>query len=300
MLVSVITPTIDSAVFVDEAILSIPRNEGAKIEHIIVHDGSDAFGASLETRHQGLTILRGPNRGPTAAVEVGIRAASGEFLLWLNSDDKLLPGSIARLVACATARPDILVWTGGTRIVSYIGTDQGKVARIVARPDTTALTLPNILDDLPLLTARFCHRSVFERVGNVDPRFSQCSDREFLIRVAIAGIADAPLGTMISELRMHEGSLTIHRKKHWVPPYLAEHMAIADAWSGRSTLTRSKKALFRRWRARELFRLAIALCRAGKTTEALSLIAREVVRDPRLILRVTTSYAAWRRRRRNG
>lgn len=298
MRVSIITPTIDSAVFVDETILSVPRNEGADIEHIIIHDGNVAFRHALAARHQGLTILSGPGRGATAAIAAGISAASGDFLLCLNSDDKLLPGSIARLVSCAAATPDILVWTGGTRIASFIGTDNGKIVRTITRRDTTALNLPNVLDDLPLLTARFCHRSVFERVGNVDANFSECSDREFLIRVAVAGIGDAPLNTIISELRMHEGSRTIHRKKNWIPPYLAEHVAVADAWIGRSTLTRSQTALFRRWRARELPRLAVALCRAGKIRGGLSLMA-EVTHDPASFLRVTSSYAAWRRRRRN-
>lgn len=300
MRVSIITPTIDSAVFIDDAVLSVPRDEGAEIEHIIVHDGSDAFASSLAARHAGLTILRGPDRGSTAAVAAGIERASGSFVFWLNSDDKLLPGSIARLVACAAASPTILIWTGGTRIVSFIPPDRGRVVRILARRDATVLSLPNILDDVPLLTARFCHRAVFDRVGNLDARYSQCSDREFLVRVAMSGIGDAPLDVMISELRMHDGSQTIHRKKHWVAPYLAEHVALADEWIGKPTLTPAQKSLFRHWRARELLRLAVSLFRAGKAADAGKIVWREVARDPAFLLRLPSSYPAWRRRRRNG
>ena len=102
--------------------------------------------------------------------------------------------------------------------------------------DVTRLSLENVCDNIPLLSARFCHRSVFDEIGNFDPKFSESSDREFLLRAAMAGLREASLDVMVSELRLHEGSRTIHYRRDGVPPYLAEHIQIADMLSKRGDI----------------------------------------------------------------
>lgn len=299
MRLSIITPTIDSAVFIEECVASVRRDEGAEIEHIVVHDGTDAYVTALIARFPWLKILRGPGAGSTAAVRRGIEAATGDFVFWLNSDDRLLPGAIARLVVCAGERPDIMIWTGGTRIVAFAPPAPNVVVRVITDPDATALTLANVLDDLPLLTARFCRRAIFAQAGNLDPAFSECSDREFLIRVVMAGIGDAPLGVIVSELRQHEGSRTIHRRRRWVPPYFAEHLRLADLWLAKSGLPAATARLFRNWRAREALRLVVYQLRAGQWQNAMASAGAALASDPLWGLHALTTLGAWRRRRRS-
>lgn len=299
MRLSIITPTIDSAIFLDEAVASVERDAGAEIEHIVVHDGSDEFVEALKARSPWLTILRGPGAGPTAAVRRGIEAATGEFVLWFNSDDKLLPGTIACLAAHARERPQILIWTGGTRIVQYSPGTASTIIRTIIDPSSTALTLANVLDDLPLLTSRFCHRSVFARIGNVDAAFSFSSDREFMVRAALAGIEDTPLRMITTELRMHEGSLTINRRERWVPPYLREHLRLAATWLDRGDIPPQAARLFRNWRAREYLRLIVFQLRAREWRGAAASLGEACASDPLWGLRATTTLAAWLKRRRS-
>src|SRR5579872_5926629 len=230
MRISVVTPTHVSGGFLDQAIASVPRWTAGEVEHIVVHDLNAAGAAALSARHPHLKLLQGDGTGPTAAAAIGYAAASGDFVLHLNSDDHLVPDAFDRLLACASERPDIDIWTGGTRIfrLNAAGAEV-TVRRIVSRA-ATALTLPNIFDDLPCMPARFIRRSVFDRIGTLDTHFPESSDREFLIRATVAGVSEAPLGAMVSELRQHGASRTMSPDRIAVPRYLDEHLRIAERW----------------------------------------------------------------------
>lgn len=299
MRVSIVTPTIDSAVFLDEAVASVQNQHYDDIEHIVVHDGSDGFIVRLRSRHPHLKVLRGEGNGATAAAKLGLDAATGEFIFWLNSDDRIVPGSIACLLRYAAKKPSIRIWTGGARVFKAASDGTDKTVRLVTGRAMTAMNLGNVLDDLPLVTSRFIHRSVIAEIGNFDPTFSESSDREFMLRAVIDRIPEDYLGMVISELRMHEGSRTIHRKKNWVPPYLAEHLRLADSWLTRPDLPPGVVRSLRNWRAREALRLVLYQLRAGQRQQAMRSLWAAASGDLLWSFRATTVLAAWWRRHRS-
>lgn len=299
MRLSIITPTIDRSHFVEEAIASVPRTTGEEIEHIIVHDGSQAFTEMLLARHPHLKILAGPGTGPTPALAHGIAAASGDFIFYLSSDDRLAAPALGALRQAAGTRPEIRIWTGGTRLFRTDRDGREITLRELVSPDVTAASLLNLLDDLPLWNARFIHRSVYAELGNLDLRFPESSDREFLVRAAMSGVAEAPLGVVVSELRQHEGSHTMHRARGTVPPYFAEHLRLADLWLAKSDLPAATARLFRNWRAREALRLIVYQLRAGQWRNALASVGKAHASDPLWGLHALTTLGAWRRRRRS-
>ena len=299
MRISIVTPTIDRSTFIEEAVASVERQNYGDVEHIVVHDGSDGFVARLRSRHPHLKVLRGEGNGATAAAKLGLDAATGEFIFWLNSDDRIVPGSIACLLRYATRKPSIRIWTGGARVFKAASDGTDKTVRLVTGRAMTAMNLGNVLDDLPLVTSRFIHRSVIAEIGNFDPAFSESSDREFMLRAVIARIPEDYIGMVVSELRMHDGSRTIHHKKNWVPPYLAEHLRLADLWLSRADLPPSVARSFRNWRAREALRTVLYQLRAGQRQQAMRSLCVAVSGDPLWLLRATTVLAAWWRRHRS-
>ncbi len=300
MRVSIITPTIDAAIFVDEAIASVPHDEGADIEHIIVHDGSAAFVAPLLARYPHLKIIQGPGKGPTPAIRLGYASATGDFVIELNSDDRLLPGAIARLVDHVGAAPDIRIWTGGLRIFRGEPDGTERTLRLVSGRAMTALNFGNVLDDLPLCNSRFFHRSVIAELGGINAEFPESSDREFVLHALIANISEDYLGMVVAELRVHEGSHTLHHKANSIPPYIAEHIRMADYWLGHTGGMASPRAALTSWQARETLRLAVFTWRSGRRAEAMVLIMRAIGRNPAWPLQVISTITAWRRRRRTG
>jgi GT2 family glycosyltransferase len=296
--IAVITPTIDRAEFLAEAVASVPCAEGVEVEHVVVHDGSDAFARTVEERFPHVRIMRGENRGPGAAVTLGFRSAQADFYIELNSDDLLAGGCFTRLAECVATRPDILIWTGGARFFRTDGDGRKVELRRVASASETALELANVLDDLPLVHARFFHRSVFEQIGYFSPQFEECSDREFMIRAAMAGVTEAPLEHIVSEFRVHEGSQTTSQIRGRVPAYMAAHVRLADHWLSRPDLPPEHRASFANWRAREFVRFAFYQLKAGALAEAATMLGRETLRHPSWPFRALTIVAALKRRSR--
>ena len=296
MRISIITLTLDSPRYFDEAVGSVEREENVELEHIVVHDGDETFIDGLRQRCPAIKILKGRKAGPTAAAALGVEAATGDFILLLHSDDRLCPGALGRLAAAAAARPHVQIWTGGARIFRTLPDNREVTVRRMMGRDVTRLSLENVCDNIPLLSARFCHRSVFDEIGNFDPKFSESSDREFLLRAAMAGLREASLDVMVSELRLHEGSRTIHYRRDGVPPYLAEHIQIADLLSMRRDIDGQTRRFLQNWRAREKLRLFVHQCRAGHWRAAAGLLLGAGLMDPLWFFRIVTVLAVQQRR----
>jgi glycosyltransferase involved in cell wall biosynthesis len=298
MRVSIITLTIDSSDYVDEAIGSVEHQGPYELEHIVVHDGTEGFTRRLAQKYPHIKFVGGSGTGATAAAALGVEASTGDFILLVHSDDRIRPGVLARLASEATARPDVKIWTGGAQIFCTLPGGEELVVRRMVGEEMTRLSLANICDDMPLLSARFCHRSVFSQIGNFDPMFSESSDREFLLRATIAGVREGSLDVVVSEMRMHQDSRTMHFRNGFTPPYLEEHTRIADQWLARADIPDQVRRFLRNWRAREMLRLLAYQCRARQWKEATQAFFREERADPSWLARALSIVSARRRRHR--
>lgn len=103
-LVSIIIPTYNRRLFLEEAIASCLSQSYPAIEVIVVDDGSrDDTAPWLAARGERLPperfrFRRQPNRGPSAARNAGLAMARGEYVKFLDSDDSLDDGAIAAYV----------------------------------------------------------------------------------------------------------------------------------------------------------------------------------------------------------
>lgn len=96
-LLSVVIPTWNRARLVCEAVESALSQRTGQVEVIVVDDGSTDDTANILTRNfdSRIHLLRLPHRrGVGAARNTGVRAASGELLAFLDSDDLWLPGKL--------------------------------------------------------------------------------------------------------------------------------------------------------------------------------------------------------------
>ncbi len=102
-LVSVVIPCFNHGWYLEQCLRSIAEQEYRPLEVIVVDDGS-TDPETLERlaridREGGATVLRlDENRGPSAARNVAMEAATGRYVLPVDADNLLLPGAIATLV----------------------------------------------------------------------------------------------------------------------------------------------------------------------------------------------------------
>src|SRR5688572_976564 len=96
-LVSVIMPVHNRAAWVARAMTSALEQTYSPLEVIVVDDGStDGTRRELDRFGDRLTVVSQPQAGAYAARNRGLRAARGEFIAFLDSDDRWLPHRLAR------------------------------------------------------------------------------------------------------------------------------------------------------------------------------------------------------------
>ena len=102
-LLSVIVPVYEVEAYLDGCVESVLSQSFADFELILVDDGSpDRCGAMCEAwaaKDGRIRVLHKKSGGLSDARNTGIRAAAGDYLLLLDSDDALLPGALPRLAS---------------------------------------------------------------------------------------------------------------------------------------------------------------------------------------------------------
>ena len=185
MSVSIIIPAYNSARFLRAAIESALRQTRPALEVIVVDDGStDETSEILEQFGDRICVQHQENRGPAAARNTGISAARGDFLLFLDSDDVLLPACVELQLARFEAEPSLGLVHSDVEFVDPEGTlvrvaDQGLEGRIAREL---------LLLERPVISSAgsgiMVPRRVAEEVGGFDDRLRASEDWDFCYRIA--------------------------------------------------------------------------------------------------------------------
>jgi glycosyltransferase involved in cell wall biosynthesis len=122
---SVLIPCWNSADTIERAMTSILDEHGIALELIVIDDGStdgtfDAARAVADRDPRVVLVQLESNEGVSVARNRGLAIARGEWLTFLDADDRLLPGAVAALMR-PTIDPEVLavigqrIWTDGER-----------------------------------------------------------------------------------------------------------------------------------------------------------------------------------------
>jgi glycosyltransferase involved in cell wall biosynthesis len=95
--ISVISPSYNQGAYLEEAICSVASQNYPNVEHIVIDGGSTDDSVEILQRHSSHLAYweSEPDRGQSHAINKGMARATGDILTWLNSDDRLAPGSLA-------------------------------------------------------------------------------------------------------------------------------------------------------------------------------------------------------------
>lgn len=106
-MVSVVIVSYNSSAYLDACLASLARQDYTPLEILVVDNASQDATREILSRRRGelRSILNGANVGFAAGVNLGIRAAHGEWVLSLNPDVLLAEDFIREMVAAGTAQP---------------------------------------------------------------------------------------------------------------------------------------------------------------------------------------------------
>lgn len=108
-LVSIITPTYNSAAYLGDLIESVRSSGYEHFEHIIIDDGSNDSGKTIELleSYPHLIWKSRENRGQYATMNEGVALAKGKIICFISADDLLAPGAINKAVEYLNNHPEV-------------------------------------------------------------------------------------------------------------------------------------------------------------------------------------------------
>jgi glycosyltransferase involved in cell wall biosynthesis len=124
-LVSIVTPAFNAARFLEPLLQSVAAQDYARIEHIVIDDGSNDGGATVAIlqRYPNVRWWSRANRGQYATMNEGLRAAAGQFVTFISADDTYVDaGAIGAMAGCLIDRPECDVVNGYTHHMHDDGT----------------------------------------------------------------------------------------------------------------------------------------------------------------------------------
>jgi len=175
--VSVVLATFDQAARLPHTLGLVLAQHVSGLEVVVVDDGStdDTAAVLAAVTDPRLRTVHQANGGISRARNAGAAAATGDYLLFVDDDDRPHPTWAATLVAAATDRPPVV--SCGVRFVDA----DGNVARL--RRPTALGPVFSGLSGLFLAGTFLVRRDVFEAVGGFAPDL-QCSHAtEFALRL---------------------------------------------------------------------------------------------------------------------
>lgn len=235
-LVSVVLPTYDRPTFLRSAVESVAAQTYPNVELIVVDDYSptpaartideDSLGSSITLR-----VLRGEeNRGANAARNEGIQAARGEYVAFLDDDDRWEPEKLERQVeAFQQGGTDVGVVCVGQRFIDE--NDRLTQRRL---PTTTGDVAEDALQGAVLgpFSTIMVRAEVIETVGPPDERFPAWQDREWHVRLAQHyRYATLPEPLTIRRVGTHDAiGNDYEAQREAASLYLSEHRSLAAGY----------------------------------------------------------------------
>jgi glycosyltransferase involved in cell wall biosynthesis/GT2 family glycosyltransferase len=187
-LFSVIIPSFNRAGFLQSAIKSVLNQPGPSFEIVVIDDGSTDNTPAVMSAFDDPRVryLRKEHSGAPDSRNQGIGAAQGEWLLWLDSDDLILPGWLARLHTILETGAEADVYYGNLEVVDA----QSRRLHIIRYDDfagKNALLVSRLVHGNPLpLPGSLMRKALLERVGGFDLEFTRAHDYELWTRLAPA------------------------------------------------------------------------------------------------------------------
>ncbi|MFN2541479.1 MAG: glycosyltransferase [Chthoniobacterales bacterium] len=180
-LVSIITACYNQGHFLREAIESAVAQTYARREIIVVDDGSTDNTPEIARRYPEVRYICQENAGPSAARNNGVKSSAGEYLVFLDADDRLLPDALEVGVQSLQQNPDCAFASGFCRLVVADGS-------LLSQPEQPCITGDAYLEllrrnDIWCPGSVIYRRSAFQAVGGFNESLGRGEDYDLFLRI---------------------------------------------------------------------------------------------------------------------
>jgi len=200
-LISCVVPVFNGERYIRDALSSILAQTYRSLEILVADDGStDETAALVKGYGEQIQLLRQAHQGPAAARNLGVGAARGTFVAFLDADDLWHPEKLVRQMARFRERPNLEFCI--TRVENFwdqeLREEQDRF-----RGHSRGGALPGYI-----CSALLARRALFDLVGPFNPALRHADKTEWFLRAAERGAAMEMLPDVLAYHRMHQANLS--------------------------------------------------------------------------------------------
>lgn len=212
-LISIVLSYYNQTRYIGEAIRSATSQTYKNIEVLVVDDGSSNEAHQYLLAYRGVTVIRKANGGVSSARNRGVLESKGEYIIFLDHDDRLMPDAVALHLEALKAKP-------GAGLIFSARREIDENGNVVSAPYVCAPRksyFQSFLESNPIHcpAAAMVSREALERVGSFDTGVEPGDDYDIYIRIAREFPVVRHQG-LVAEYRVHIGSVSRDREKMYL------------------------------------------------------------------------------------
>jgi len=203
--ISIATPSLNSAAFIDRTINSVMSQGYQNIEYVVQDGGSSDSTVDMLKKWSGFNVqwTSGHDKGQANAINLAFRKTTGEIMGYLNADDFLLSGSLHYIAKYFADHPKVDIIYGHRIVVDEFDREVG---RWIIPPHSNDIL--SWADYIPQETL-FWRRRIWKCVGeNLDETFEFALDWDLILRFRETGAKFVRLPRFLGAFRVHSQQKT--------------------------------------------------------------------------------------------
>jgi len=193
--ISVVIGVYNAEPYLAEAVESVLMQDYRPLELIVVDDGSTDGSGEVARRYAEVRLIQQANAGNGSARNTGLQAATGEFLAFLDADDRFAPGKLSLQMRALDEDPDLDMVFG--HVQEFVSPELDEETRATIRPPA-ATPMPWTAPNLMLI-----RRASFDRVGLFSTTVRVGVTVDWFARADEAGLRHRILPQTVLERRLH-------------------------------------------------------------------------------------------------
>jgi glycosyltransferase involved in cell wall biosynthesis len=175
------------------------------LEIIVVDDGSADDSALISARYPAVKLIQQENRGLSAARNAGVEAGTGDYLVFLDADDRLCRDALTKGVDCLGAHPESAFVYGAYTLIATDGQPMASSQRKRAPEDTYLNLLRS--NYIGMHATVMYRRAAFEFVQRFNTSLAACEDYDLFLRIARIYPIHGH-GQVVAEYRQHGSNMS--------------------------------------------------------------------------------------------
>lgn len=205
---SIITPSYNYGLFLEQTIRSVIKQDYANVEHIIIDGASKDESVDIIRKYERHIAYWSsePDGGPQYALHNGMMHATGDVVAWQNADDYYEPNVFGTVMKIFRERPDVDLVYGNVRLMN----ESNRTVREMRFVPTNHWSM--LFEGFTMINqAAFFRRALWDRMGGVQFADGYAYDYDLFLRATRSARRLFFVHRTLGNYRLHVNSLTFSK-----------------------------------------------------------------------------------------